>query len=143
SVVSRVALRGFLSRLMGLITATGGPRIVPAAPAQEPALPSAREAMAAAQRSARPTARDVIAQIASLWIPVRGDRLERDDDAVIGGIASIRDTSLVVVALDRKVGLPTLSSVRKATRIARLAGHLDLPLLILVDSPQAVLSQPS
>lgn len=143
SVVSRVALRGFLSRLMGLITATGGPRIVPPAPAQEPALPSAREAMAAAQREARPTAREVIAQVASLWIPVRGDRLERDDDAVIGGIASIRDASLVVVALDRKAGMPTLSSVRKATRIARLAGHLDLPLLILVDSPQAVLSQPS
>jgi acetyl-CoA carboxylase carboxyl transferase subunit alpha len=99
--------------------------------------------MAAAQREARPTARDVIAQIASLWIPVRGDRLECDDDAVIGGIASIRNTSLVVVALDRKAGMPTLASVRKATRLARLAGHLDLPLLVLVDAPQAVLGQPT
>ncbi len=141
SVVSRVALRGMLSRLIGLITASGRLGIVPPTPIEEPALPSAREAMAAAQRDARPTARDVVAQIASLWIPVRGDRLERDDDAVIGGIASVRDTSLVVVALDRKAGMPTLSSVRKATRLARLAGHLDLPLLILVDASAAVLRE--
>jgi acetyl-CoA carboxylase carboxyl transferase subunit beta len=143
SVVSRVALRGFLSRLMGLITATGGPARVVPAPVEEPALPSSREALAAAQREARPTARDVAAGIASRWIPVRGDRLERDDDAVIGGIASIRNTSLVVIALDRDAGMPTLSSVRKATRLARLAGHLDLPLLILVDAPQTVLRQPT
>jgi acetyl-CoA carboxylase carboxyl transferase subunit beta len=143
SVVSRVALRGFLSRLMGLITATGGaPRVAPTA-TEELALPSSREALAAAQRESRPTARDVAASIASLWIPVRGDRLERDDDAVIGGIASIRNTSIVVIALDRKAGMPTLSSVRKATRLARLAGHLDLPLLILVDAPAAVLRQPT
>jgi acetyl-CoA carboxylase carboxyl transferase subunit beta len=143
SVVSRVALRGFLSRLLGLITATGAPGAQPPAPAEEPALPSAREALAAAQREARPTARDVVAGIAGRWIPVRGDRLERDDDAVIGGIASIRGTSLVVIALDRKAGMPTLSSVRKATRLARLAGHLDVPLLILVDAPPAALQQPA
>lgn len=144
SVVSRVALRGVLGRLMGLITASGGPRIVPPTPpAAEPALPSAREAMTAAQRDTRPTARDVISQIVSLWIPVRGDRLERDDDAVIGGIASVRDTSLVVVALDRKADMPTLPSVRKATRLARLAGHLDLPLLILVDASPTVLREPT
>jgi len=143
SVVSREALRGFLSRLMDLITnEAAGPRPAPV-PRPEPALPSAREALAAAQRSSRPTAREVAASIASMWIPVRGDRLERDDDAIIGGIARVQHTSLVIVAFDRKAGMPTLSSVRKATRLARLAGHLDLPLLLLVDTPAAALLQPS
>ena len=143
SVVSRVALRGFLTRLMDLITSSAaGPRALPA-PRSEPALPSSREALAAAQRDARPTAREVAASLASLWIPVRGDRLERDDDAVIGGIARVQNTSLVMVAFDRKAGMPTLSSVRKATRLARLAGHLDLPLLFLVDTPAAALRQPA
>jgi acetyl-CoA carboxylase carboxyl transferase subunit beta len=141
SVVSRVALRGFLTRIMDVITDSGsGARLSPA-PRTEPALPSAREALAAAQREARPTARDVAASISSTWIPVRGDRLERDDDAVIGGIARVQNTSLVVLAFDRKEGMPTLPSVRKATRLARLAGHLDLPLLILVDTPSAALRQ--
>lgn len=142
SVVSRVEQRGFLSRLMDLITSeASGPRSTSTLGA-EPALPSAREAMAAAQRANRPTAREVAASISSMWIPVRGDRLERDDDAVIGGIAKVQDTSLILVAFDRKAGMPTLSSVRKATRLARLAGHLDLPLLILVDTPAAALRMP-
>src|SRR5690606_7587177 len=119
-----------------------GPRPTPV-PRPEPALPSSREALAAAQRSSRPTAREVAASIASMWIPVRGDRLERDDDAIIGGIARVQHTSLVIVAFDRKAGMPTLSSVRKAPRLARLAGHLDLPLLLLVDTPAAALLQPS
>ncbi len=143
SVVSRVALRGFLGRLMDLIRGGGQGEVLAPAAKSEPALPSSREALAAAQRDTRPTARDIITDIASLWIPVRGDRLERDDDAVIGGIARVRNTALVIVALDRKAGLPTLSSVRKATRLARLAGHLDLPLLILVDTPPAALRRPA
>ncbi len=141
SVVSRVALRGFLTRIMDVITDSGGGARLSPPPRTESALPSSREALAAAQREARPTARDVAASISSTWIPVRGDRLERDDDAVIGGIARVQNTSLVVLAFDRKAGMPTLSSVRKATRLARLAGHLDLPLLILVDTPAAALRQ--
>src|SRR5690606_12573545 len=49
SVVSREALRGFLSRLMDLITnEAAGPRPAPV-PRPEPALPSARAALAAAR----------------------------------------------------------------------------------------------
>ena len=143
SVVSRAALRGFLGRLMDVISGSEPAPRQPTGSRIEAALPSAREALAAAQRDARPTARDVTASIASVWIPVRGDRLERDDDAVIGGIARIQTMSLVVIALDRKAGMPTLSSVRKAMRLARLAGHLDLPLLILVDTHPSALKHPS
>ncbi len=144
SVVSRSALRGFLGRLMDLITSEGGgSRPSGPGPRLEQVLPSAREALAAAQHSARPTARDVAAGISTGWVPVRGDRLERDEDTVIGGITRVHGTALVMIALDRSAGMPSLSSVRKATRLARLAGHLDLPLLILVDTPPAALRQPA
>lgn len=144
SVLSRSALRGFVSRVMDVITSESdrsrqqgtGPRL-------EPTLPSAREALTAAQRDSRPTAREVAAGISSMWIPVRGDRLERDDDAVIGGIAQVYGTPLVMIALDRKAGVPTPASVRKATRLARLAGHLDLPLLMLVDTAPDALRAPA
>jgi|GEM_PF-1994733 len=141
SVVDRVALRGFIERLIDLISQVGSARRDIPATRTDPALPSAREALEASQRERRPTAREIAASIASVWIPVRGDRLECDDDVVIGGIARIRDRSVVVIALDRKAGSPTLSSVRKATRLARLAGHLDLPLLTLVDTNRQSLRQ--
>lgn len=141
SIVDRVALRGSIERLMDLITQDGPIRRDVASPRSDPALPSARDALEASQRERRPTAREIAADISSVWIPVRGDRLERDDDAVIGGIARIHARSVVVIALDRKAGAPTLSSVRKATRLARLAGHLDLPLLMLVDTNRQSLRQ--
>lgn len=139
SVVDRVALQGFLDKLMNLITSSE-PSVRPSSVTKaDPALPSAREALAACEQRDRPTARDIASEISTMWIPVRGDRLERNDDAVIGGIARVQDTSLVMLAFDRTADLPTLSSVRKATRLARFAGHLDLPLLIIVDtSPEAL-----
>ncbi len=143
SVVDRVALRGFIERLLDLIAQEDSPRREMTSPRSDPALPSARDALEASQRERRPTARDIAADIASVWIPVRGDRLECDDDAVIGGIARIGARSVVVIALDRKAGAPTLSSVRKATRLARLAGHLDLPLLMLVDTNRSSLRRQS
>lgn len=141
SVVDRVALRGFIERLLNLIAQQSPPYRPIASTRSDSALPSARDALEASQRERRPTARDVASAIASVWIPVRGDRLERDDDAVIGGIARIHARSVVVIALDRMAGSPTLSSVRKATRLARLAGHLDLPLLMLVDTNRQSLRQ--
>lgn len=142
SVVDRVALRGFLDRLMNLISHGGAPLRERTGARSEPALPSAREALAACQRENRPTARDIVSSISTMWVPVRGDRLERDDDAVIGGIARVQGNALVMLAFDRKAGMPTLSSVRKATRLARLAGHLDLPLLVLVDTAPEALRLP-
>lgn len=141
SVVDRVALRGFIERLLDLISQDGSVRRETSTVRSDLSLPSAREALVASQRERRPSARDIAADIASVWIPVRGDRLERDDDAVIGGIARIDDRSVVVIAMDRRAGSPTLSSVRKATRLARLAGHLDLPLLVLIDTNRQVLRQ--
>lgn len=141
SIVDRVEQQGFLGRLMDLITASGGAERQTVPHPADAALPAARDALALSQHGDRPTASGIASAISTMWTPVRGDRLERDDNTVIGGIARVQDRSMVVMAIDRDAGLPELPSVRKAIRLARLAGHLDLPMLILIDTGTAVLRQ--
>jgi acetyl-CoA carboxylase carboxyl transferase subunit alpha len=78
---------------------------------------------------------------------LHGDRRFRDDPSIIGGIARMDETRLVVVGhekghsvnekLERNFGMASPEGFRKALRIMRLAEKFRLPVLSLVDTPGA------
>jgi acetyl-CoA carboxylase carboxyl transferase subunit beta len=81
----------------------------------------------------RPRAGDYLARLMTEWIEVRGDRAGADDRAIVTGLGRIAGIPVAVIAGER--GQPAgVGAFRKAERLLRLAGHLELPVVCLVDS---------
>lgn len=95
----------------------------------------------------RPRAVDYIEHLCDDFTELFGDRLYRDDPAIIGGLAHIGGKKFVVVAqekgcdtesrLKRNFGMPHPEGYRKALRLMKLAEKFNLPVLSLVDTPGA------
>ena len=95
----------------------------------------------------RPFALDFIKYIASDFIEFHGDRLFRDDPAIVGGTAKIGQQSVMIVGhqrgrttqerLKRNFGMPNPEGYRKALRLFRLAEKFKLPLINLIDTQGA------
>jgi acetyl-CoA carboxylase carboxyl transferase subunit alpha len=78
---------------------------------------------------------------------LHGDRHFGDDPAIVGGFAKLRGRRVVAIAQDkgsdtkdkvrRNFGMPRPEGYRKVQRLARLAGHLGLPLITFVDTSGA------
>ncbi len=108
---------------------------------------SSAERVALARHSARPKAVDFIKNLATHFVELAGDRLIRDDPAVIGGFATIAGKRVVLVAqekgndtesrLKRNFGMVHPEGFRKTLRLALLAEKFNLPLILLVDTPGA------
>jgi acyl-CoA carboxylase subunit beta len=144
-IVDRADLRLALTTLLGLFADRGEYR--PAAPpASRLPSPTIGEPIAARRRGAgweevglarhpeRPAARDYIARLVTEWIPLHGDRAGGDDAATIAGLGRIAGIPVAVIAGER--GQPAAAGAfRKAARVLRLAGHLELPVVALVDTP--------
>ncbi|MGE5196031.1 MAG: acetyl-CoA carboxylase carboxyltransferase subunit alpha [Anaerolineae bacterium] len=96
---------------------------------------------------ARPRSIDYIKNICQSFTELYGDRLYRDDRAVICGLAKIDGEKFVVIAqekgcdtqsrLYRNFGMPHPEGYRKALRCMRLAAKFKLPVLSLLDTPGA------
>ncbi|MBA2370599.1 MAG: acetyl-CoA carboxylase carboxyltransferase subunit alpha [Chloroflexi bacterium] len=108
---------------------------------------TAWQAVQLARDPKRPHAQDVIAGAFDRFQELHGDRLFRDDPAVIGGIAEIDGLYVVVVGqqkgssteenIARNFGMPHPEGYRKAIRLYRLAEKFHLPLITLIDTPGA------
>lgn len=95
----------------------------------------------------RPKALDFIKNICTEFEEIHGDRLFRDDHAVITGFAMIDDQKFVVVAqekgsdtesrLYRNFGMMYPEGYRKALRVMKLAEKFHLPILTIIDTPGA------
>ncbi|MCF7852319.1 MAG: acetyl-CoA carboxylase carboxyltransferase subunit alpha [Simkaniaceae bacterium] len=95
----------------------------------------------------RPHSIDYIKMICSSFEELYGDRLYRDDQAIIGGFAVIGDQKFVVIAqekghdtesrLKHSFGMPHPEGYRKAQRLMKLAEKFSLPVLCLIDTPGA------
>ncbi len=94
----------------------------------------------------RPRALYYIRALASDFFPLRGDRAGDDDPALVGGLARIGDTNVVVIGQERgdmdlhgrrRDGRVTPAGYRKARRLMLLAERLQLPLVTFVDTPGA------
>ena len=100
-----------------------------------------------ARHPERPHCRDYIEQLFSEYTPLAGDRNFADDLAVMGGLARLDDTPVVVIGhekgadtkgrIERNFGMARPEGYRKAIRLLELADKFNLPVVTLVDTPGA------
>jgi len=95
----------------------------------------------------RPHTSDYIERITSLWTEIHGDRLFRDDHAILTGLALIGDERVVIVGQEKgrstkeklfhNFGMPNPEGYRKAMRAMNLAEKFHLPIISLIDTQGA------
>lgn len=95
----------------------------------------------------RPTTRDYIALIMRDFVPLAGDRLYREDKAILTGFAILGERKIAIIGhqkgkdtkenIERNFGCAHPEGYRKAMRIMRLAERFNLPVVCLIDTPGA------
>ena len=95
----------------------------------------------------RPYAIDYIKGMMRDYYELHGDRVYRDDAAIVCFIGYIGSRKVVVIGeqkgrgtknkLKRNFGMPHPEGYRKALRIAKMAEKFGLPILFLIDTPGA------
>lgn len=100
-----------------------------------------------ARHPERPYSIDYLEEVFEDFQELHGDRLYGDDRAIVGGLAKIDGTPVVVVGTQkgrttkekifRNFGMPNPEGYRKALRLFRLAERFNLPLVTLIDTPGA------
>jgi len=113
----------------------------------EPGSGQAWERVLAARHPKRPHASDFIAALVGDFVELHGDRMYRDDPAVVGGIGRFGCMPVMLIGQEkgreveerirRNFGMAFPEGYRKACRLMRLADRLHIPILTLVDTPGA------
>ncbi len=95
----------------------------------------------------RPYILDYIPLIFDDFQELHGDRAFADDGAIVGGLATFRGQSVMVVGhqkgrdtkekLKRNFGMPRPEGYRKALRLFKLAERFDVPVLTFIDTAGA------
>ncbi len=100
-----------------------------------------------ARHSQRPFTRDYLALMTTDFVELHGDRIHRDDRAIIGGFATIGGQRVMIIGTQK--GRDTKSNIetnfgcaypegyRKALRLMKLADKFQTPILTLIDTPGA------
>lgn len=96
-----------------------------------------------ARHPKRPTCLDYIGMIFDDFLELHGDRLYRDDPAMVGGIAFFNGVPVTVIGqqkgrdtkenINRNFGLPHPEGYRKAMRLMKQADKFQRPIICLVD----------
>ena len=100
-----------------------------------------------ARHPLRPYTMDYIQHMCTDFIELHGDRIHRDDRAIIGGMARIDGQAVMVIGtqkgrdtksnLECNFGCAYPEGYRKALRLMKLAAKYRVPILTLVDTPGA------
>jgi acetyl-CoA carboxylase carboxyl transferase subunit alpha len=100
-----------------------------------------------ARHQRRPYALDYINTIFTDFVELHGDRLYRDDPAIVCGTARLDGRCLIVIGqqkgrdtkenLKRNFGMPHPEGYRKALRMMQTAERFALPVVTLIDTPGA------
>jgi acetyl-CoA carboxylase carboxyl transferase subunit alpha len=100
-----------------------------------------------ARHPLRPYALDYIGMLTTDFVELRGDRLYRDDRAIIGGFARLGDEKVMILGtqkgrdtksnLECNFGCAYPEGYRKALRLMRLADKYRTPIVTLIDTPGA------
>ena len=100
-----------------------------------------------ARHPRRPFALDYINTLLTDFVELHGDRLYRDDPAIVAGTARLEDRPIVVIGqqkgrdtkenLRRNFGMPHPEGYRKALRLMKLGERFHLPVVTLIDTPGA------
>ncbi len=100
-----------------------------------------------ARHPQRPHCKDYINRLFTEYTPLAGDRNFADDHAVMGGLARLDDTPVMVIGhekgndtksrIERNFGMARPEGYRKAIRLMDMADRFGLPVITLVDTPGA------
>ncbi len=100
-----------------------------------------------ARHPLRPYTRDYIELMTTNYEELHGDRIHRDDRAIIGGFAEIDGHRVVIMGtqkgrdtksnLECNFGCAYPEGYRKALRLMKLAAKFRLPVVTLIDTPGA------
>jgi acetyl-CoA carboxylase carboxyl transferase subunit alpha len=100
-----------------------------------------------ARHPRRPYPLDYVNTVFTDFVELHGDRLFRDDPAMVGGWARLDGISVMVIGhqkgrdtkenLYRNFGMAHPEGYRKAMRLMRLAAKFGAPVITLVDTPGA------
>ena len=100
-----------------------------------------------ARNAERPNALEYISRIFTDFHRLNGDRLFREDAAMVGGLARLGDVQCMVLGtlkgrsisenIDRNFGMPNPEGYRKALRLMQHAAKFRMPIIALVDTPGA------
>jgi acetyl-CoA carboxylase carboxyl transferase subunit alpha len=95
----------------------------------------------------RPYFLDYVANLADEFVELHGDRRFGDDAAIVGGLARMASTRVVLIGtqkgrgtqenVKRSFGMARPEGYRKALRLFDLAARFKLPVVTLVDTPGA------
>lgn len=108
---------------------------------------TAWEKVQIARGSERAYTQDYINGIFDQFMKLHGDRLYRDDGAIVGGIASVEGRYVTVIGQQkgrnlkenekRNFGMPYPEGYRKALRLMKQAEKFNRPIICFIDTPGA------
>ena len=108
---------------------------------------TAWERVTIARDPKRPTALDYIDKIFDEFMELHGDRVYRDDEAIVCGLANIGKQNYTIIAeqkgrntkenILRNFGMPNPESYRKAIRIMNQAEKFNRPIVTFIDTKGA------
>ena len=100
-----------------------------------------------ARHPLRPYTLDYIRHIFTDFEELHGDRVFGDDQSLIGGLANLESTPVMLIGhqkgrgtkekLKHNFGMPRPEGYRKARRLMKLAEKFKLPILTFIDTPGA------
>ncbi|HEU4569466.1 MAG TPA: acetyl-CoA carboxylase carboxyltransferase subunit alpha [Gemmatimonadales bacterium] len=100
-----------------------------------------------ARHPKRPYTLDYLSLVFTDFVELHGDRLYRDDPAIVGGWARLNGSSVMVIGhqkgrdtkdnLKRNFGMAHPEGYRKALRLMKLAAKFEAPIITLIDTPGA------
>jgi len=100
-----------------------------------------------ARHPERPYTLDYIYLMTNDFIELHGDRLYKDDKAIVGGFAKIDDQKVMIIGhqkgrdtksnVYRNFGMANPEGYRKALRLMKMAEKFNTPIITLIDTPGA------
>ncbi len=100
-----------------------------------------------ARHPKRPYALDYLDALFTDFVELKGDRLFRDDPAIVGGWARLDGRPVMVVGhqkgrntkdnLKRNFGMPHPEGYRKSLRLMNMAARFNAPIITFIDTPGA------
>lgn len=95
----------------------------------------------------RPYTLDYIDKFVEHFMELHGDRYFGDDKAIVGGLGTIDNQSVMIIGQQkgrdtktrqyRNFGMPAPEGYRKALRLMKLAEKFNIPVITLLDTPGA------
>ncbi|MBU8870084.1 MAG: acetyl-CoA carboxylase carboxyltransferase subunit alpha [Gemmatimonadales bacterium] len=100
-----------------------------------------------ARHPRRPTTVDLIGLIFTDFQELHGDRMFRDDPAIVGGMATLGDRQVMLIGhqkgrdtksnIKRNFGMAHPEGYRKALRLMEMAARFERPVITFIDTPGA------